>query len=76
MSDLRVWPKHLYSVEQPGGRIGFCAAGSRAWFAEHGLSWPDFVVCGIDADALLATGDPRAVRLVEHVKEMETQDGR
>lgn len=68
VTGLRVWPKHLYSVPFQG-RTGYCAQGSRAWFAAHGLSWSDFVTNGIDADQLLATGDPMAASLVKHAQE-------
>lgn len=37
-------------------RAGVCR-DARHWFARHGLDWRDFVRNGIDADALLATGD-------------------
>jgi len=74
-SQLRIWPKHLYSVPFHG-RIGYCAAGARQWFAAHGLSWADFVNGGIAARQLQATGDPLALSLVEHAKEQELLNGR
>lgn len=63
---MLIWPHHLYSVPNDKGSAGFCAAGARRWWAFHGLSWADFVAHGIDEAELLATGDPRAVRVVEH----------
>ena len=72
---LRVWPRHLYSVPF-SGRTGYCAAGSRQWFAAHGLSWPDFVANGIDASTLLATNDPLATALVAHAQTLGAPHGR
>lgn len=48
--------------------LGYCARGSRRWFARMGLDWADFVMHGIDAEILLATGDAMALRLVEHLR--------
>ena len=73
--ELLVWPRHLYSVPF-AGRIGYCAAGSRQWFAAHGLSWASFVNQGIPASQLEATGDPLALALVKHAKEQEQVNGR
>lgn len=76
---MRIRTQHLYSVPNFNGGIGYCAGGSRAWFAAHGLSWSDFVANGIDAALLLATGDPLAERLVAHAisqqAEKDTQNG-
>lgn len=74
-TELHIWPRHLYSVPF-SGRTGYCAAGSRQWFAAHGLSWADFVNRGISASQLEATGDPLALALVEHAKEQEQVNGR
>lgn len=57
---------HLRSVPAFGRGAGFCARGSRAWFARHGLSWKDFVNHGIDHKTLTATGDALALALVAH----------
>ena len=35
----------------------YCLAGVRPWFQRHGLSWQDFLVHGIEAERLRATGD-------------------
>lgn len=75
VDDLRIWPKHLYSVPF-NGRTGYCASGSRHWFAVHSLSWSDFVANGIPASAMLATGDPLALALVDHAKQQENPNGR
>lgn len=53
--------------------LGYCARGARRWFARHGLDWSDFVMRGIDADIMLATGDAMALRLVEHVRKQHGQ---
>lgn len=65
---LIVTTADLYSVPSFTGQIGYCAEGARAWFAAHDLSWRDFVFNGIDAEILMATGDPMALRLVEHAR--------
>lgn len=72
---LRVWPQHLYSVPV-AGRVGYCASGSRQWWAAHGLDWGDFLTNGIDAERLRATGDPLALRLVAHAEAMAEQDSK
>ena len=74
-NELRIWPRHLYSVPYLG-RSGFCAQGSRQWFSAHGLSWADFVANGISAAVLAATGDPMAIHLIEHTKVVEAGHGR
>ena len=74
-TELRIWPRHLYSVPF-SGRVGYCAAGARQWFAANGLNWADFVRAGIEAVRLEATGDPLALALVAHAKEQEQVNGR
>lgn len=44
---------------------GICPAARHKFFEPHGLDWKDFVRNGIDADLLIATGDPRALPVVE-----------
>lgn len=76
---MKITTQHLYTVPNFNGRQGYCAAGSRTWFAEHGLSWPDFVANGLDEEVFLATGDALALRLVEHARSTvieEASDGR
>ena len=46
-------------------RPKYCAWGIRKWFNEQGLDLRDFLENGIDADVLLATGDPLVVEIVE-----------
>lgn len=43
---------------------GVCARGSRDWCAANGIDWSAFLVNGIEADALLNTGDPIVARVV------------
>lgn len=43
----------------------FCMKGSRVWFRDHNLDWRDFAVHGIEAAALVETGDPLAARVVD-----------
>ena len=74
-AELRIWPRHLYSVPF-SGRVGYCAAGSRQWFAANGLSWAEFVREGLEASRFEATGDPLALALVEHAKDQERVNGR
>jgi len=46
-------------------RAGYCARGARRWFEEHKFDFRDVVKNGVTAEALLATGDANAVRVVE-----------
>ncbi|OJU95080.1 MAG: hypothetical protein BGO19_02325 [Acinetobacter sp. 38-8] len=46
----------------------FCSKGARAWFSQYKLDYLHFVGNGIDADVLLATKDPFAIRAVEQAK--------
>ena len=55
--------------------LGYCNRGLREWFGREGLSWPDFVKHGIDADILRARNNCMADRAVERA-EMEQNDGR
>lgn len=49
-------------------RSGVCP-DARHFFTRHGLSWRDFVRNGIDAEALLQTGDAIAARVVREARE-------
>lgn len=42
-----------------------CSRGTRAFFMRHGLDFADFVVNGIPAERLEATGDAMAIRVCE-----------
>ncbi len=63
-----VTTEDLYTVPAWNGRFGYCAKGTRAWMAAAGLSWADFVAHGLDESVFVATGDPMAIRLVEHAR--------
>ena len=45
--------------------VGLCVNGTRVWFARHDLDFRAFLRHGCAADALLATGDAMALRVVE-----------
>ena len=47
---------------------GLCVNGSRAWFAHHGLDFRSFLREGLTAEALLATGDAMALRVVQYAR--------
>jgi len=72
---LIVTIQHLHTVPTWTTRQGYCHGRSRAFFARHGLDWLSFVRDGIDAQALLDTGDALAITLVEHAQR-EVADGR
>lgn len=63
---MQIHVHHLYTIARPGAGVGFCARGCRAWFAEHGLSWSDFVAHGLPEEVLAATGDELALRVIAH----------
>lgn len=63
---MRIHVHHLYSMPNYRGGTGFCAQGSREWFASHGLSWSDFVAHGAEEAVLAATGDALALAVIEH----------
>jgi len=46
-----------------------CNRGAREWFARKGWNWQEFLDNGIDADLLIATGDPYALRAVEAARD-------
>lgn len=73
MSELIVWPKHIYATSISGRQL--CANGGREWFAYHGLDWSNFVFNGITADKLLATADAFADAVVATAQRMEAEDG-
>lgn len=73
---LIVTIQHLHTVPTWTTRTGYCAKQSRAFFAEHGLDWLEFVREGIDAELLLATGSALAEHLVAHARTVEeARDG-
>lgn len=46
-------------------RAKLCSKGMRAWFARYGLDYGSFLKNGIAEEALLATGDAFAKKVVE-----------
>ncbi|MNF04097.1 hypothetical protein D3C80_2035410 [compost metagenome] len=56
-------------------RSGYCARQSRAFFAQQGWDWLDFVRNGISAQRLIETGDALALHLVEHAETVEASHG-
>lgn len=42
-----------------------CSRGARQFFERHGLDWSRFLREGIDAEAVRATGDAMALKVVE-----------
>lgn len=55
---LRVYLRHLRTAQ-------YCKPGAQDWWQRQGLDWRDFCKHGIDAQTLIATGDPMALRVVE-----------
>ncbi|MEX2524437.1 MAG: hypothetical protein WD750_05730 [Gammaproteobacteria bacterium] len=64
---MKVHVRHLRQAHH-------CARGARRWFARHDLDWRGFVRNGIEAEALIATGDPMAMKVVDAAR--EEHDGR
>lgn len=54
--------------------VDFCNRGARQWFAQHGISWADFVRDGIDSNILIDTGDAMAADVVAAARRREGQD--
>lgn len=73
MSALIVTLGHLNTVPGFSKRPGFCRAGARRFFAAHGLDWSDFVLRGIHADKLTATGDAMALALVDWARRCDAE---
>lgn len=48
--------------------VGLCVNGTRVWFARHGLDFRSFLREGLTAEALLATGDAMALRVVQYAR--------
>lgn len=70
-----VTTRHLFTIPGYSARKGFCRGGSRNWFLAHGFDWRDFIVNGIPADKLTATGDGLAQALVDWAKKCEKNHG-
>lgn len=76
MPGLRIYRRHLRTIPGYSARPGYCARGSRAWFARHGLDWSKFLREGIAAEEMLATGDGLAIALVEWARKCEQEEQR
>lgn len=57
----------VITVDDALRHMRYCSRGMRAFAATHGLDWAAFLEHGIEAEALLATGDAMAVSLVDKV---------
>lgn len=55
--------------------LGYCSRGARAWFAQHGLDYLDFVRQGLPAERLAALGDALADAAVAQAVKREAADG-
>lgn len=73
--DVIVTTEHLRGVPGYGTSPGFCLTTSRTWFRRHGLDFRAFLKGGVAGSVLEATGDPRAVDLVEHARQVEAIRG-
>lgn len=71
---------HRRAMDAPPGMIvtitdirlaGFCASGVRNWFEGYGLDFRSLLKNGITAEDLLATGDARAIQVVERKLQRE-----
>jgi hypothetical protein len=51
--------------------LGYCARGCRTWCERHGFEWSEFRGPGLPLEAVAATGDAMAVRLVQQVRSIE-----
>lgn len=72
---MRIRLEHLSQIRGFSPRPGLCRPRARDWFKRYGLDWDDFRKNGIEADALLATGDGFAVEVVRQVKLWEASRG-
>jgi hypothetical protein len=48
---------------------GWCLKGAREFCARHGIDWGQFRTEGVAPEVMLATGDARAIHLVEQSNE-------
>ncbi len=55
-------------------RAGYCNRGLRDWCVRHGFDWFELRRLGLDAEALIATGDPRAAALVPQAEQWRAEE--
>ncbi len=67
---MRAFIRHMRAVKNPR----LCRRGAKAWMAQRGWDWQDFVENGIDIETLRDTGDEFALRVVAEA-EKENSDG-
>lgn len=68
--------EHLATVPGFKPKPGFCRTGIRTWCAQNGVDWNRLRHHGLPAELLLAIGDPFALAVVEHAKQVEASHGR
>ena len=49
-------------------RAGYCSRGIRAFLSRHGLSFKTLLICGYSVDAIEATGDEMALRVIRQIR--------
>lgn len=64
---------HHARTVYPDGQPGYCVPGMRKWFAHHDLDFREFVLNGLDATVLEATGDAMALAVVAVAKAAEEE---
>ena len=52
-----------------------CFQGARPWFRRHGLDWQAFLVEGLSAEVLAATGDALALRVIAEAERRIARTG-
>ena len=52
-----------------------CFQGARPWFRRHGLDWQAFLVEGLAAEVLAATGDALALRVIAEAERRIARTG-
>lgn len=64
-----MYTRHLRKVDAGHQHLGHCVEGAKLWFGQHGLDWRDFVINGIPATTMEATGDALAIELARTARE-------
>ena len=67
---------HLHGAPGLGVRPGLCHKGTRQFFARYNLDWNATIAAGgIDEEALIATGDAFALRVVAYAHKLADEGG-